>query len=260
MPERIERAVLEIGERVAERLHVLQRRVDAGRRLPHTPGGVRAGIQAGEVPEAPSPAWAHAVHRVDDANPWEVGGRIARRVAQIQIRRGPGADVGERAVGRRVDDVERAPRLAQGDRRCDQGGLLNTVDDIEGLRNQQQVEQVHVQQGVDTGLGRLDCRSGWPRRRASRRRPMSTDNAGDDRRPVLGGAGELAPAVAQTQMDGCGQAAERSAGDDNARRFASRHRRKPQVAGAGLPIGASLRRQELPGEPRVGNSRRHARR
>src|SRR5215218_299360 len=135
--ERVERAVLRVGERDREALRAADDGVGAGGRLPDAALGVRPCVDAGDRAARGELALAEVLQRVGSDETREVCGRVL--VPQARVRRQPGARLVDR-VGRggQIDDRERAPLLAVRDRlrqqsRVGDAGDAEDVEDVDAL-------------------------------------------------------------------------------------------------------------------------------
>jgi hypothetical protein len=150
----VDDAVFTVGQVLSHFHHPVHGGVGAGRRFPEAARRIGTRIDACHRPRRGHAAQAQAVQGIGNAHGWEV----RRTVARLRV---GGRPCGRRCrkvcivvQGRQVGQIESPARLAKtggGAHHADRVGLRH----IEGLGNRQQVEQVHVQQGVDAGLGRF---------------------------------------------------------------------------------------------------------
>ena len=121
--QRVERAVLRVGQPVVQPLHVHQAGLGAGRRLPDAARAVGAGIEAGDRPAGPDGAQPEVVERIGDLDAREVERGVA--AAQRGVGVEPILDLGHVIdVVRRIHHEERPAPRAILRRRGDHGGRL----------------------------------------------------------------------------------------------------------------------------------------
>ena len=150
--ERVEHAVLGVGQHVRELGHVAQGALGAGRRLPDAARRIGARIDAGDRAARADVPEPNLVERIGRQQPREVHGGVpvAERALFVSHACMSG---GLSTVARDVDDQERSPlhavRLVLASRRL-RGSVASSVA---AARDAQDVEQAHVLERVQAGLG-----------------------------------------------------------------------------------------------------------